>query len=74
VPRSSPNSSSPLLLAPILFCFLLNGRCRRIFALNPIPRAAGAITRSLALRHDNIAAEWAVDCYIAITTFVTSLC
>ena len=44
--------SPPLLSAPISFDLTLDRRCCRIFALDPIARATGAVARGLALRHD----------------------
>ncbi len=37
---------------PILFRFALDGWCRRILALDPVPRPTGAVGRAEALRHD----------------------
>jgi len=50
---------APLLFAPILFGFALDGGRRRIFAFDPMMRATGSISRILALGDDALAAEQA---------------
>src|SRR5262245_9749488 len=52
-------ASPPPLLAPILFRLPLHGGCMRVRALDPVGRAAGAVGRRLALRHDAFQAELA---------------
>src|SRR5262249_11066523 len=37
---------------PVLFGLALHRRCCRVLALEPVPRAAGAVGRAKALRHD----------------------
>jgi tetratricopeptide (TPR) repeat protein len=45
------------LPSPILLCFALHGWRRRIICLDPVTRAAGAVARVFAFRHDALAAK-----------------
>src|SRR5262249_18023377 len=60
-PETSPRSplSPPSRFAPILFGLALDRRCRRILDLHPIPRAARAVARILALAHNAFASKQA---------------
>src|SRR5215470_14999264 len=44
---------------PILLRFALDGWCRRVLALDPVPRPTGAVGRAEALRHDAFEPELA---------------
>src|SRR4029453_10082657 len=59
-PSGSRTSLAGLMSpAPIFLGFSLDRRRVRIFALDPVWRAAGTVTRVLALRHDAFKAELA---------------
>jgi len=51
--------STPLLSAPILLGLSLHRWRFRVLELQPVLRAAGAVTRAETLRHDALATEFA---------------
>jgi len=59
---------------PILLRFALDGWCRRVLALDPVPRPTGAVGRVEALRHDAFEPELAHTAFPSVSLIKVLYC